>query len=1253
MTPIASPAAPHVPASHSASPLPPPPPPAPSAGFAPPRSSPAPTARLSFGSVWPKARDEAIEVAKEFPNGDTYYGGWLLVGGGLPHGLGCYTWADGSVYEGEWVKGQKNGQGMFLWPSGARYQGEWKKGQMQGVGTYWGADGSFYTGNWAAGIKHGLGRKIYPNGDSYEGFWSWGAAEGPGRYKWRNGNEYFGEWKAGTMSGFGAFAWASGDRFEGEWEGGYEHGPGTFVWADGSRYEGTWSHGLKDGKGVFYPAGYRSEDGVLGGGRSGEEGGEGAEAEVGRWSSGGEREFVPWDGEGSGDEGRKMDEEGRGGGGERGEGERGGREEEERREGQSECGAGEGWEQEKVPRAVSHDSYVSSSKYRTSKTGSALVGAAGLVEAGGGGKGGGEENEGEEREEGEENEGEEREEGEEGEEEEEEANGSETEGDEEEEEEEESDDSSVEGDGEGKEGREEMRRAVGKREVQVEGEEEAKEEGEGRGRIRTEEGGMQAAEGVSTAGGAGVTAAVGVVGSAAGGLGGSAGAAKQQHKMARLVTMGPVPGRSVAYHEPGRGGSASSEPGREGSASSEPGRGGSASSEPGRGGSASSEPGRGMVGYQEPGKGVASEEVSRSGPLCIRVASDTAGVRAAPLLSPLFLTPPHFLSPSLLPCVQVVRVQHQHHSSPPPCSARASHWDPQGQGRGAAGTGSDADSSSPPPCSAHTASPLPFPTSPPPPPIRAGGEGSASASLITSPMFSTSQSVGPTSTGAEPGGSRPKPSTRRRGASSISLFLNPFPHFFSLLAGGEGSASASLITSPMFSTSQSVGPTGAGPGGSRPKPSTRRGTVLVREYVQGVLVSETAKSDKTRSKGPRREGKKAGELIYKGHLSYDLMLTLQLGLRYSIGRMGLDSVRELRESDFSQHAGPRAVRFPPEGSQITPPHQVAPFKWRDFCPAVFRELRALFGVDPSDYMLSLCGDTALRELSSPGKSGSVFYLSHDDRFIIKTMRRAEVHVSVKGCSMDKVAIDETMTLKDLDPSFCILTPRGLERAATKGVLLCLGLKGSSQGRSMDKVAIDETMTLKDLDLDLAFRLHGGWRDLLLRYECFVRPQGLIAGAQHGLVSSRECLVLPLHLTPPSALIALFPFCLHPFPLQANGSGLSLPAVPTHHGLQQMAADCHFLQSQRIMDYSLLLGVHFRATDPPPPIVTIAEGKVTEAYEVVLYFGIIDILQEYDYTKKVEHFYKSIQYDSHSISAVDPTLYASRFQDFIKLTFPTA
>jgi 1-phosphatidylinositol-4-phosphate 5-kinase len=43
-------------------------------------------------------------------------------------------------------------------------------------------------------------------------------------------------------------------------------------------------------------------------------------------------------------------------------------------------------------------------------------------------------------------------------------------------------------------------------------------------------------------------------------------------------------------------------------------------------------------------------------------------------------------------------------------------------------------------------------------------------------------------------------------------------------------------------------------------------------------------------------------------------------------------------------------------------------------------------------MLSLCGDQALRELSSPGKSGSFFYLTSNDQYMIKTMKKAEVKV---------------------------------------------------------------------------------------------------------------------------------------------------------------------------------------------------------------------------------------------------------------------
>lgn len=60
---------------------------------------------------------------------------------------------------------------------------------------------------------------------------------------------------------------------------------------------------------------------------------------------------------------------------------------------------------------------------------------------------------------------------------------------------------------------------------------------------------------------------------------------------------------------------------------------------------------------------------------------------------------------------------------------------------------------------------------------------------------------------------------------------------------------------------------------------------------------------------------------------------------------------------------------------------------------LYRCLRELFQVDPADYMLAICGNDALREFSSPGKSGSFFYLTQDDRFMIKTVKKSEVKVS--------------------------------------------------------------------------------------------------------------------------------------------------------------------------------------------------------------------------------------------------------------------
>ncbi|XP_011011339.1 PREDICTED: phosphatidylinositol 4-phosphate 5-kinase 1-like isoform X4 [Populus euphratica] len=263
--------------------------------------------------------------------------------------------------------------------------------------------------------------------------------------------------------------------------------------------------------------------------------------------------------------------------------------------------------------------------------------------------------------------------------------------------------------------------------------------------------------------------------------------------------------------------------------------------------------------------------------------------------------------------------------------------------------------------------------------------------------------------------------------------------------------------------------------------------------------------------------KKQGQTISKGHKNYDLMLNLQLGVRHSVGKHA-SITRELRQGDFD----PKEkfwTRFPPEGSKSTPPHQSVDFRWKDYCPMVFRHLRELFAIDPADYMLAICGSDTLREFSSPGKSGSFFYLTQDDRFMIKTVKKSEVKVLIKMLPSyyQHVCQYKNSLVTKFFGVHCVKPMGGQKtRFVVMGNLFCseyrihkrFDLKGSSHGRTTDKPEgeIDETTTLKDLDLNFVFRLERSWFNELIR---------------------------------------------------------------------QIYRDCEFLEAERIMDYSLLIGLHFR------------------------------------------------------------------------------
>ncbi|TYI31424.1 hypothetical protein ES332_A05G450200v1 [Gossypium tomentosum] len=383
-----------------------------------------------------------------------------------------------------------------------------------------------------------------------------------------------------------------------------------------------------------------------------------------------------------------------------------------------------------------------------------------------------------------------------------------------------------------------------------------------------------------------------------------------------------------------------------------------------------------------------------------------------------------------------------------------------------------------------------------------------------------------------------------------------------------------------------------------------------------------------------------GQTISKGHKNYELMLNLQLGIRHSVGRPGPVISLDLKSSAFD----PKEkvwTKFPPEGSKHTPPHQSSDFRWKDYCPLVFRTLRKLFDVDAADYMISICGDDALRELSSPGKSGSFFYLTNDDKYMIKTIKKAEVKVLLRMLPVyyNHVRSFENTLVTKFYGLHCVKltgTAQKKVRFVIMGNLLCthytihrrFDLKGSSHGRTTSKPEseIDPSTTLKDLDLNYLFRLEKTW------FEEFCRQV------------DRDCDLLEQERIMDYSLLVGFHFREVPTPL---ASGAVTPTGNADHENEEVPRLSQTGQDQLDSEPSGTCVQHISELFHMAMRSIRSKKKPTGVfYDVILFFGIIDILQDYDITKKLEHAYKSMQYDPTSISAVDPKQYSKRFRDFI-------
>ncbi|XP_046575868.1 phosphatidylinositol 4-phosphate 5-kinase type-1 alpha-like isoform X4 [Haliotis rubra] len=449
--------------------------------------------------------------------------------------------------------------------------------------------------------------------------------------------------------------------------------------------------------------------------------------------------------------------------------------------------------------------------------------------------------------------------------------------------------------------------------------------------------------------------------------------------------------------------------------------------------------------------------------------------------------------------------------------------------------------------------------------------------------------------------------------------------------------------------------------------TTGTGTVGVKPKVTPIdtnavgtgMGPRTPMSTSVREKGKKighRRVDEDGIVTYKKKPTSELMTAIQLGIGQSVGALSSKAERDVLMQDF---AVVESVFYPSEGSNLTPAHHCSDFRFKTYAPIAFRYFRELFNIQPDDFMLSLC-DELLQELSNPGASGSIFYITQDDEFIIKTVQHKEADFLTK--LLPGYFLNISQNPRTLLPKFyglyCYQCGGKNIRFTVMNNLLPSSikihekydLKGSTYKRKASKhERLKESPTYKDLDF---IDLHP--EGLLLEKETY---DALIKTLQ------RDCRVLEsFKIMDYSLLVGVhnLDLSLREKGIQSRAeSGSAPPDTPSalSDGTSSTAPSGGGKSLQRgksfktkIAQYSTAMeAIRLNAEtddiedeDVPPGGIP---AKNSKGERILLYLGIIDILQSYRLKKKLEHTMKAIVIDGDTISVHRPGYYANRFLSF--------
>uniref|UniRef100_A0A2K5ZUG8 PIPK domain-containing protein n=1 Tax=Mandrillus leucophaeus TaxID=9568 RepID=A0A2K5ZUG8_MANLE len=375
----------------------------------------------------------------------------------------------------------------------------------------------------------------------------------------------------------------------------------------------------------------------------------------------------------------------------------------------------------------------------------------------------------------------------------------------------------------------------------------------------------------------------------------------------------------------------------------------------------------------------------------------------------------------------------------------------------------------------------------------------------------------------------------------------------------------------------------------------------------------------------------SGETTYKKTPSSALKGAIQLGITHTVGSLSTKPERDVLMQDFYVV---ESIFFPSEGSKLTPAHHYNDFRFKTYAPVAFRYFRELFGIPPDDYLCSLCSEPLI-ELCSSGASGSLFYVSSDDDFIIKTVQHKEAEFLQK--LLPGYYLNLNQNPRTLLPKFyglyCVQAGGKNIRIVVMNNLLPRSvkmhtkydLKGSTYKRRASQKEREKPLpTFKDLDF---------LQDI---------PDGLFLDADmyNALCKTlqRDCLVLQSFKIMDYSLLLSIHNIDH-----AQQEPLSSDTL-------QVSVDTQRLTPQKVLYSTAMESIQGEARPGDTMETDDHMGGIpaqsSKGERLLLYIGIIDILQSYTCLKKLEHSWKALVHDGDTVSVHNPGFYAERFQSFM-------